>query len=192
MVNSVVFIDLRVENLQTLIDGAKPDQLVFVLDPDSNGIVQIATLLAENDLVGLDAISIVGHGFAGGLQLGSISLGQADLDGFAELLASIGAALSGDGDILLYGCDVGAGSAGAQLVADLTRLTGADVAASDDTTGSSSAGGDWDLEVRSGSIEGRNPFSDAALAEFEGHSPHLLPSARNPRVIGSTVRFLQV
>ena len=32
MINSVVFIDSRVADLQTLIDAAKPGQPVFVLD----------------------------------------------------------------------------------------------------------------------------------------------------------------
>jgi hypothetical protein len=50
------------------------------------------------------------------LQLGSTTLGQADLGGYAAQMQSIGRAMSQIGDILLYGCDVASGSAGQAFV----------------------------------------------------------------------------
>ncbi|MBF0621207.1 MAG: DUF4347 domain-containing protein [Magnetococcales bacterium] len=47
-----------------------------------------------------------------------------------------GDALSEDADILFYGCDVAAGDDGTAFVKGLSQLTGADVTASTDTTGS--------------------------------------------------------
>ncbi|MCP4125888.1 MAG: DUF4347 domain-containing protein, partial [Gammaproteobacteria bacterium] len=58
--------------------------------------------------------------------------------------------LTGQADILLYGCDVSDGAAGEFYIESLAGLTGADVAASEDITG---AGGDWDLESSTGAIE---------------------------------------
>ena len=58
-----------------------------------------------------------------------------------------------DADILIYGCDVAAGSTGRAFIDLLAQLTEADVAASTDTTGASFLGGDWTLEAQTGSIE---------------------------------------
>lgn len=50
-------------------------------------------------------------------------------------LAQIGAALNNAGDLLLYGCNVAQGELGQSFLARLAAATGADVAASDDLTG---------------------------------------------------------
>ena len=170
MVNSVVFPHrTRASRIcSTLIDGAKPGELVFVLDSGSNGIVRSPIYLSKHDLRGLDAISIVAHGFAGGLLLGSTSVDQAHLESLSERLAQIGAAIDQDGDILLYGCDVAEGEAGTRFIADLSRLTRADIAAASHLLGNAGEGGSWDLDVRTGSIEAANPFSAEALADFQG------------------------
>lgn len=61
--------------------------------------------------------------------------------------------LAADADILLYGCDIAQGEAGQALVTELARLTGADIAASTNTTGSAEQGGDWVLERQTERIE---------------------------------------
>jgi large repetitive protein len=61
--------------------------------------------------------------------------------------------LSENGDILLYGCNVANDGTGQEFIDTLASITEADVAASDDVTGNSALGGDWDLEVISGVIE---------------------------------------
>jgi hypothetical protein len=48
----------------------------------------------------------------------------------------------------IYGCNLAASEDGKALVDSLARLTGTDVAASDDLTGSLDKGGDWELEYR--------------------------------------------
>ena len=45
---------------------------------------------------------------------------------------------------------LGQGAVGREAAAELARVTGADVVASDDLTGSQDHGGDWDLEVVEG------------------------------------------
>ena len=57
---------------------------------------------------GIDAIHIIGHGAEGSMRLGSVELNAAALGGRESQLAAIGAALTAQGDILLYGCDIGA------------------------------------------------------------------------------------
>jgi hypothetical protein len=83
-------------------------------------------------------------------------------------LATIGRTLTPDGDILLYGCDVARGEVGRTFIADLARLTGADVAAALHMVGSAELGGTWDLDAATGAIEAENPFGAAALEDFQG------------------------
>ena len=51
---------------------------------------------------------------------------------------------------LAFLADFAAGTAGQAVVEQLAVLTGADVAASDDATGSAARGGDWVLEYQAG------------------------------------------
>jgi len=55
--NTVAFIDARVENLQQLLAGLKPGERAFVLDPDQDGLAQIAATLSQHHLSGLSVPS---------------------------------------------------------------------------------------------------------------------------------------
>ncbi len=105
---------------------------------------------------GLAAIHIVSHGSEGRLNLGATVLDAAGMQGLhREQLETIGRALSPDGDIMIYGCDFAAGRGGRAAAAILASVTGADVAASDNLTGSAALGGDWRLEENAGAVEAR-------------------------------------
>ncbi|SFO72227.1 Autotransporter-associated beta strand repeat-containing protein [Ectopseudomonas composti] len=162
----IVFVDGQVQDYQQLLAGLNPGTEVVVLDPKGDGLKQISDYLAGRS--GIDAIHIVSHGLPGQVTLGSLALDKAGLDAHAAELAQIGQSLDVDGDILFYGCDVGSGAAGQTFVSQIAQLTGADVAASNDATGSTSQGGDWALEVTSGSIEAVTPFSASAQQAFSG------------------------
>ena len=146
-----VFIDSSVPDLQDLLAGLAPGEAAFVLDPGSDGLEQIADLLAANKLTGLASISIVGHGSSGAIDLGSTALDDGDLSSHATALAQIGAALADGGDLQLYACDVASGAAGQQFIADLSRFAGnADVAAATHLVGSADGGGSWTLDAAAG------------------------------------------
>lgn len=131
---------------------ALPDHVqTYVLDASGDVLGQIITLLA--DQTGLSAIHLLGHGGAGSLNLGNTNLNANTLPGYDDALTRIGAALSEDGDILLYGCAVAQGTVGADLIGRLAQATGADIAASTDTTGASALGGNWVLEASSGMVD---------------------------------------
>ena len=66
------------------------------------------------------------------------------------------------------GCDLAAGEDGLSLVDSLAALTGADVAASTDDTGTALLGGDWELEYTSGSVETAVAISTEAQASWVG------------------------
>ena len=148
----IVFIDAGVDNKDALIASLEPGVTVHILDAGSDGVQQIADILADSG--GFEAIHIFSHGVAGSLQLGNSQLDVLSIQGrHSDALQSIGEALVEDGDILIYGCDFGKGELGKLAAGRLATATGADIAASDDLTGSESLSGDWDLELQTGTIE---------------------------------------
>jgi hypothetical protein len=137
---------------------------VVFLDPQRDGMAQIGALLAGRRDVA--ALHIVSHGSAGALQLGTTRVDSATLQARTEELAQWAQALDPQADILLYGCSVAAGSAGADFVGRLAALTGADVAASTNLTGHASAGGDWQLEHVVGQVDTPVAFSAVLVQDW--------------------------
>jgi hypothetical protein len=94
---SIVFIDSRVPDLQGLLDGLQPGEQAFVIDSASDGVQQIADILAANNITDLSSISIVGHGGSGEMELGSSSITDSNLGAHSNALAEIGSALGPNG-----------------------------------------------------------------------------------------------
>ncbi len=127
------------------------DVRIIVLENDRSGLDQITEILAsEKDL---DAVHIVSHGVEGHLRIGDEWVSEESVDQSADQIASWKSALSEDADILIYGCDLTATESGQRLVHTIGQLTGADVAASNDQTGTQALGGNWVLEFEYGEIE---------------------------------------
>lgn len=171
MSTDLVVVDSRVSVDPAWID-AMPGQVdILVLSPERDGLDQILEQLqGRTDVASLHVVS---HGSAGALLLGNAVLDNDALSRHGQQLAGIGAALNGQGDILLYGCDVAAGEVGRQFIAALAQATGADVAASTDTTGTA-PGANLVLEASTGAIEtGLLPtaaFGAEATLAFFDHS----------------------
>jgi hypothetical protein len=178
---AIVFIDPRVEDYQTLWAGLDPAVKAIVLDPTRDGAVQIGEVLAQQQ--NLSSVHIFSHGEVGRLQLGSIELNSGNLGAYRDTLQQWGNALTNDGDILLYGCKLAQGEEGGDFVGELSRLTGADIAASDDLTGAVSLGGDWHLEVSEGKVQAVIPFSEEVLEDYDR------TLAVNVSLLGNTVSF---
>ncbi len=117
MGTSVVIVDSRVTDYQTLIDGLSQPTEILVLNAESDGLSQIATYLQGRS--GIDALHIISHGSQGALQLGNTVLDSGNLGYYGSQLASIGSALTSTGDILLYGCNVAQGESGLQFITSL-------------------------------------------------------------------------
>ena len=149
-VKNVLFIDARVENSDSLARGATVGTKVFVLDSTGDGVEQITRILANCS--DLESLQIVSHGREAAVQLGSIELCSDNLETYSHLLQQWGKSLSERGDILLCGCSVAAGESGSAFVRRLNEITGADIAASDNLTGSAALGGDWELGFAIGEI----------------------------------------
>jgi|GEM_PF-1047776 len=159
---NVVFIDSRVAGYETLIASLSADTEWYLLNAEEDGVAQMSSILANYSA--LDSIQVISHGSTGTLYLGSTILNSTSLYSYESQLQEIGSSLTATGDILLYGCNVGAGETGQSFVTAFVELTGADVAASDNITGQ---GGDWNLEVGIGSIEATgqsfNNYQDSLL-----------------------------
>lgn len=147
----VVFVDSQVANLAELLAGLSGNAEVVILDASKDGLQQMADYLQGRS--GLDAIHLLSHGADGTVQMGNVWLASNNLAEHRAALESIGAALKADGDLMLYGCDVGQGEKGQAFLDQLASVTGADVAASVDDTGAAALGGNWSLERSSGAIE---------------------------------------
>ena len=115
----IVFVLDNLPDWQTLVSGVPANTEVHVLDASGDALKQMVSLL--DGRTGLDAIHLLSHGSNGASQLGAFTLNAATLQSHAEDLARIGAALTADADILLYGCDVAAGSTGAAFINALAQ-----------------------------------------------------------------------
>jgi hypothetical protein len=162
--SSLLFIDPTVDDLPNLLAGVAAGTEVHVLNSTQDAVSQITNTLLGRE--GISSIHIVSHGEAGGLDFGSGKLNLSDLPSFASEIQSWKKTLTDDADLLLYGCDVAEGELGKAFVNILSHLTGADVAASDDLTGSTNLGGNWDLEFQTGEIEALQPFQLSAQQDY--------------------------
>src|SRR4028119_768378 len=168
--SAIAFIDTQVENYQSLMASVTPGTEVVVLDGNRDAIDQITQILRDRS--NIDSIHIISHGAPGSLQLGDGNLSLDDIEcdrnslqqWFWPRTDSTG---KNRPNILLYGCCVAAGGTGKAFVKRLSELTGARVAASENLTGSVAKGGDWELEVRIGSIETPLVFEAEVLAGYE-------------------------
>ena len=160
----VVVVDPSIPDAATLVAGLKPGTEVITLDPGRDGVRQLAERLGGRKDLG--AIHILSHGEEGEVRLGTGLLEDASIGGYRDALKAIGQSLAPGGDILFYGCFVGRGQEGETFLRDLAKATGADIAASRDITGSPTAGFNWSLEARTGSIEAdiRDVMTDTALS----------------------------
>ncbi|MFN8640109.1 MAG: DUF4347 domain-containing protein, partial [Candidatus Binatia bacterium] len=171
--HEIVFVDTQTPEYATLVEAMREAaagngiKLEFVLiDAGRDGIRRITDALAHKS--GLDAIHVVSHASDGAVQLGSTRLDFETLVKRAAAIKKWGEALSENGDILFYGCDLAASGDGRSLMQAVARLTGADVAASEDPTGAAAKGGDWDLEFRTGAVEAQVAVGAAAQAQWGG------------------------
>ncbi len=163
----ILFADPSIAGYEHLIAGLDPSVEVVLIESHRDGLEQIAATLRKRQSI--DAIHLIAHGAPATLQLATAHL---TLDSmvtvYADALLAIRQALTPEADFVIYGCNFGAGSLGQVAVTTLSVLTDADIAASDDLTGAAVLGGDWDLEVQTGTIETAVIVSEQAQKAFTG------------------------
>jgi hypothetical protein len=145
--------------------GPEAVMTVVQLDGAEDGLQRVSAMLDGAHGV-FEAVHVVAHGAEGALQMGESLLDSAALRARSAEIAGWSEGLSADADLFLWGCSTGRGVLGRDLVAGLAALTGADVAASDDATGSFGAGGDGVLEVIQGVIGSRENVPEIDVRQY--------------------------
>jgi hypothetical protein len=146
---------------------------VGYIDKSTSPLYSIYRIIRENAPV--SAIHIFSQGKPGTLVFANDKVNVENIEDHEEMLGAWKEHFAPHGDILLYGCEVGKGSDGIHFVRNFAMMTGLDVAASDNSTGSVFKGGDWFFEVKSGRIESRMVVSRRIVDEY-------------PVVLGSVAR----
>ncbi|MEG3972210.1 DUF4347 domain-containing protein [Microcoleus sp. T2B6] len=176
---AIAFIDAAVPDCQTLIDGVIPETEVIKLETNRNGLEQIAEALQGRKF---SVIHIIAHGKPGCLQLGNVELSWQNLinraDNFVKTVKIWAGGLTQNAEILLYACNVAKGNIGKEFVKNLSQITGANVAASDNLIGCAAKGGDWELTVTAGTIKAGIVFLPEAIAAY-GHVLNTFSSPNN-------------
>jgi glucose/arabinose dehydrogenase len=163
--NSIIFIDPNVLDYQTLVSETQGAH-VFVLDLNRDGVQQITEILEQHS--NLASVHILSHGDAGTLQLGNTQLNSHNLSIYNSDLEKWSHSLEDGADILFYGCNVAKNEDGLKFVETISNWTGADIAASNNLTGSTSLGGDWNLEVTAGKIESVLALNPSLIEAYQG------------------------
>ena len=142
----LVVIDSAVKDIASVTSQLRPDQDVLILEKD-NGIAEITDYLRDAE-GRYSAIHLVTHGDNDGIVINDevITAKTFNADEWAEFRQY----LTEDGDILFYGCNIAENANGQALIDQIAAASGADVAASIDTTG---IAGNWDLEYTAGCVE---------------------------------------
>jgi CSLREA domain-containing protein len=169
-------LDLRIADAQSLLVGLEQQQAqarvrgeifeILTLDWQDDGIAKIGDVLKAQGNV--SALHLIGHGDDGMMLLGSTWLDQATLRTRATDFSAWSNGFTPEADILIYGCDFAVNQTGQQSVRSLAQITGADVAASIDSTSNISQGGNWVLEYLQGAIEATTSQAEEAAAQWQG------------------------
>lgn len=161
----LVFIDTGVEDIAALTQGIDANAELILLDANA-GLEQITQTLATR--INVSAVHLVTHGADGAIHLGNERVDASTLERHADQVRSWTSALAPGADILLYGCNVAASRRGEAFVGRLAELTNADVAASNDTTGSIKNSADWQLEHHVGHVETDIAFVSTVRVQYNG------------------------
>ncbi|WP_419189977.1 DUF4347 domain-containing protein [Stieleria marina] len=160
---SIVFIDSRIEDADVLLAGMDQGAEWILVDRQSDAIEQITQHLQHRRNV--SAVHLVSHGQRGQLVMGNGGIDQSSLRAASDSIRQWKASLTRDADILIYGCDAGAGETGLRFAKSFAALSGADVAISTDVTGNDE-GADWNLELHIGLIDASLAFNEAARQSY--------------------------
>lgn len=164
--SEVMFVDDAASGLRCLADNVRTGVDVVMLDAKRDGLAQIENYL--NDHRGMRAMHLVSHGQTGAFLLGKAVIDTARVMRESDRWRAIGRDLAPRAEILIYGCETGAGTEGATLVTWMANLTGATVAASTDNTGAAALGGNWKFERVSGSMTSILPWANGSDPVYSG------------------------
>jgi len=172
----LVLVSDALDSYQQLVGAVTPGTQVMVYDAATDSAADI--LQRVSDVVGqgdyrLGTLSILSHGDDGALRLGNDVIDAQWITANADAWEQLQDVFLRDGQLNLFSCNLAATDAGKLLVEGIAALIGVDVSASNDVTG---AGGDWELEYRSGeAIAGVDALLDLAALSNNYQSSLIAP-----------------
>jgi len=83
----IAFVDTRLADWQMLAAGLDPSVEVILLDPEEDGVLQMAQALQDRS--DIDAIHVFSHGSLGALYLGAITLTEDNVEDYASALTTV-------------------------------------------------------------------------------------------------------
>ncbi len=125
--------------------------LVVLLNAENDNLESVTQTIS--DYRDLESIHFVTHGDEDLVRIGETWLSSENVDEYSQSIEIWGESLAADADILFYGCDLAADRDGQAFLNAVSNLSGADVAASTDSTGNTEFGGNWSLEFTLGSVQ---------------------------------------
>jgi uncharacterized delta-60 repeat protein len=159
-IRTLVIIDSAVEDYQLLLNGILPTAEVNILNSQRDGIDQISEILGKQSFHDLQ---IIAHGHPGSVQLGNSQLNLENIYDYQEQLQQWQVT-----NILIYGCRVAAGDAGAEFITKLHQITGANIAASTKLVGNGQLGGDWQLDKTTAEMAISLAVTSAVTSSYAG------------------------
>ncbi|MBE9095836.1 DUF4347 domain-containing protein, partial [Tychonema sp. LEGE 07203] len=180
---SLVVVDSKVENYEQLIGGVKAGTEVFILSETGGAIDQITEILRQRQ--NINSLHVVSHGREAAIAIGPAELNLDNLETHSNQLQQWRKSLSQSASILLYGCNIASGKSGLKFIQKINELTGANIAASQNLTGSAALGGDWELEITTGQINSELAFETEVLENYTSVLATLVSeNFKNATVIG--------
>ncbi|BDM83529.1 DUF4347 domain-containing protein [Acaryochloris marina] len=122
---SLVVVDATIDNYQSLWASSLLGKEVHILDIETDGIIQIKTLLSQYQ--GLSCLHLICRGEPGQLELGTTHLSDKNLWEYADEIRQWREYLSDSAEILISGCELAASRVGQAFVSWLGLLSGAAV-----------------------------------------------------------------
>src|SRR3569623_1086194 len=119
---SVLFVDARVQDASSLVQGVTPGTEIVYLQQRQDGLQQMTDYLAHHP--GATSVQLVAPGESGGLWLGSTYISADNVNDYAASLSQIGSEMKPGGDILIYACNTAQDARGVGFVESLAQLTG--------------------------------------------------------------------
>ncbi|WP_161634962.1 DUF4347 domain-containing protein [Leptolyngbya sp. Heron Island J] len=147
----VIIFDAQVDDLSLLLAGLNSHIQSYVLSPERDGVEQITEILQQQPT---ETLTLVAHGFSGGLKLGDSSLELSNLQDYSHLLQEW-FAVGNSPKLQLLACNVAVGDAGTEFIQKLQTLCNAKITASNRTIGN----GHWPSIAES-------LFADRTLREY--------------------------
>ncbi|MEL7053646.1 MAG: DUF4347 domain-containing protein, partial [Cyanobacteria bacterium J06588_5] len=189
----LVIIDGSIDAPEVLAAGLLPGAGVSLLDPQQDGVSQISAAVANHGAI--SSLHIVSHGSPGCLRLGNSELSLRTLGRDRQAVQGwfAGMADPSECSLVLYGCNVGAGEAGAEFLAQLHQIVKHPVYGTRTKTGNAARGGTWQIEAALGSERSVPPLPmrSEVLATYPGLLPEVeLIADINPGSTGSYPVFL--